>query len=99
MAQTRRLSKNNTKVFQGPYGLNVRFHDTIIIQKKLDGTIVLDSGGWRTVTTKTRINQFANEYCGGRFGVYQKKGEWYLTFPYLEWRDDVPFEDGMEFKL
>lgn len=99
MTQTRRLSKNNTKVMHNGLGMTVILHDTIIIQLRIDGTLILDSGGWRTATTKTRMNQFANEHCGGRFHVYQKKGEWYVRFPYLEWREDIPFEDGMEIRL
>ena len=38
----------------------------------------LNTGGYRTNTTKVRMNQFANQFCGGAFSVYQKNFEWFV---------------------
>jgi hypothetical protein len=47
-------------------------------------TVRLNHGGWKTATTKMRMNQFANEFCNGEFAVVQEKGEWFvLTNPEL----------------
>lgn len=43
-------------------------------------TVRLNHGGWKTATTKMRMNQFSAEYCDGAYSVYQEKGEWYVVF-------------------
>jgi hypothetical protein len=52
-----------------------------------DGRIVLNDGGWKTVTTKARFN----EYLPYRWRVYSDKGAWYL------WNADEkhPYADGI----
>ena len=39
--------------------------------------IKLNTGGYATVTTKRRMNQFAKMFDLG-FSVYQQKGQWYI---------------------
>jgi len=63
----------------------IRYHDTDVVTVSADDTYTLDSGGWRTVTTKARIN----EYSPAR--LYQQKGVWYLSTP----TGRIPFADGM----
>lgn len=53
------------------------YHNTTVAEKQ-QNNIRLDTGGWQTRTTKTRMNQFANEFCGGAFGVYQKNHDWFV---------------------
>jgi hypothetical protein len=62
----------------------VRFHSTYILGFYPDGRVMYASGGYRTATTKERLNRF------GPFGVYQKRREWYIQAP----GGDVPFLDG-----
>lgn len=50
----------------------IRLHDTDVVTFLPSGEVQLNSGGWRTVTTKERINQFANTR------MYQEKGVWYV---------------------
>ena len=85
--------KGNTQVHNDDKYLIVTLYRTnVFVLNKKAGTIALSSGGWRTVTTKQRINQAADEYhCG--FGVYQKDFEWYVT---LKDGNTVPFVDGMK---
>jgi len=71
--------------------IGVKYHNTVIVLWKPDGTIRLDSGGWRTATLKNRMN----EYLPSKYSVWQDKGIWYL-----HQRDDntdevVTFEDGI----
>ena len=48
------------------------------ITTEADGTVTLRTGGWRTVTTKRRINQ-ALRYFGVPTVVYQHRYNWYLA--------------------
>jgi hypothetical protein len=41
------------------------------------GIITLDTGGWRTPTTKLRMNQAARAWGLG-YHVYQADGAWYV---------------------
>jgi hypothetical protein len=38
--------------------------------------VVINSGVWHTVTTKSRLNAILGEYCGT--GISQIKGIWYI---------------------
>ena len=46
------------------------------IAKIYTDRVVVNSGNWRTVTTKSRLNAILREYCGT--GINQVKGEWYI---------------------
>lgn len=67
----------------------VTYHETPVV-KFNDNEIVLDSGGWKTATTRVRMNQASNQYELG-FQVYQKNGEWFVNIN----GKTIPFEDGM----
>jgi hypothetical protein len=46
---------------------------------RIAGNIVtLQTGGWFSRTTKVRMNQFSHHYAHGSYGVYQKKGQWFV---------------------
>jgi hypothetical protein len=53
-----------------------------------DGSVSLDSGTWRTVTTKDRINRFQ-----GVCSVYSERGRWIVCV--LETGKRFRFDDGM----
>lgn len=50
----------------------LRYQDTDVVRWYADGTASLHTGGWRTATTKSRIN----EYSKAR--LYTVKGIWYV---------------------
>jgi hypothetical protein len=52
----------------------VRLHDTNVVTFHDDGRIELDSGGWDTVTTKSRMNA-----CLLQYGVFANNGTWYVS--------------------
>jgi hypothetical protein len=56
-----------------PLRISLYYHDTAVIQWYRDGRIILDSGGYRTITTKRRLNQFAN------VNIYQRSFTWYMA--------------------
>ncbi len=81
--------KNNTRLFRYDDGKTdiyfaLRLHNTDIITIHPQGW-TLNSGGWRTVTTKHRLNNY------GPVGVSQVKGEWIVGTH----DGDVPFHDGI----
>ena len=77
MSQTQRVGSTATKVTTLDGETSVKYHDTVVVRFR-PGQVVLNSGGWRTATTKLRMNQAANEF-GLRFQVFQSKGEWFVT--------------------
>ena len=78
MGQQTRISKNNTKVERvGAYNV-VTLHGTPVVKLHSNGTVTLNSGGWRTATTKTRINQVATEWGLG-FRVHQDNYRWNVS--------------------
>jgi hypothetical protein len=58
----------------------VCFYNTDIVEIRDDGTYTLNHGGWMTVTTKARINEYSPGY------ISQKNGVWYLN--------SLPFKNG-----
>src|SRR5579864_7126511 len=72
--------------------IHLKLHDTYIITWYADGRTELNSGGWRTVTTKARIN----EHLEDGFGISQVKGLWYVTrYQSDKFEDVCMFEDGL----
>lgn len=71
---------------RGPRGANARFvrgeggdihyrlHATNIATFHPDNSVTLNTGGYRTATTKAHMN----DVLGNRAGVFQKKGNWYV---------------------
>ena len=75
----------------------ITYHQTVVV--KFSNTEVrLDSGGYRTATTKVRMNQASNQYNLG-FQVYQSKHDWYVVTRSAngeyDWDHPIPFVDGM----
>ena len=67
----------------------IRLHQTDIVTFKKSGAIILNSGGWQTVTTKERINR----YLPSPWVLYQTKNIWYLCQGYNGPR--YVFQDGI----
>lgn len=91
MSQTQRISSNNTTVSDDGNGMmQVILHSTPIV-KWNEKVIILNSGGYQTHTTKTRMTQTTNQMNLG-FVVYQKDFDWFVDFK----GKTVEFHDGME---
>ena len=77
---------NNTLLLRFPNGnVALRLHNTHILVFHPNGTVQVNTGGWRTVTTKARIN----EYLPCHAGLTQKDFTWYWSTG-----DGVTFEEG-----
>ena len=85
-----------TTITTGPDGaVSVRYHRTDVATLHPDGSATLRTGGWRTVTTKRRINQ-ALRYFGIPALVYQHRHEWYVA---AHGGERLEFEDGMRVRV
>ena len=76
----RNWKKANTEVEAHPSGNNemrVFLHGNNIASYK-DGTLYINHCGWKTVTTKSRLNALISFVQGGLSGIYQKNFEWYM---------------------
>ena len=67
--------------------IGVRLHSTYIVKFWPDGQVTLHSGGYRTVTTKERINQFIVGH------VRQTAYQWFYISP--NGTKGTIFEEGM----
>jgi len=81
-----------TRIEQEDGMTKIYYHETPVVSFNAD-KIVLDSGGWRTVTTKRRMNEVSREF-GLDFDVSQRDFRWFVTHKGKE----VPFDDYMELK-
>lgn len=84
-----KTNRNRRKVGNNTYGeilpdgsVGIMLHSTYVVKIHPDNSATLNSGGWQTVTTKDRINQYSP------VRVYQRDYQWYLN-------DGTPFKDGM----
>lgn len=75
--RTKRKLGNNTDLVGGLDAVHVRLYETSVVIHWADGTFSLDDGGYRTVTTKDRINQTIPH----GYRVYQRDNEWYVSDP------------------
>lgn len=76
MSQTRKIGKHKTKVTRSLEFIIVRYHNTDVVSTTFD-TVTLKTGGFKSVTTKRRMNQAAVQFRLG-YNVYQEKYAWYV---------------------
>jgi hypothetical protein len=87
------IGRNTRLVLCGVNDENIaiRLHDTNIVIFASDGTITLNSGGWRTPVTKERINDALRDQ--GLLSVGANKGLWYiggsLFYDHMQVKDGV----------
>ena len=87
------FSKSNTRV---EYNENTNC-STVVLHRTAIATydhntqaLKLNTGGWHSVTTKSRLNAILQELIAGA-RVYQKAFDWYLSYN----NQTVDFWDGM----
>ena len=86
---------NNTRLYvglDGSFEIKLHGHPIITIHPNY---ISLDSCGYKTVTTKARMDTFT--HLGIK--VTQRNYKWYVTLPSFDddwWGEEVPFYDGIK---
>lgn len=78
MSQTTQIGRHATTVSTSDGYTRVTYHSTDVV-KFNERLIILNSNGWRTHTTKTRMNQASNQFGLG-FTVYQKDFDWFVAY-------------------
>jgi hypothetical protein len=86
-ARDSRKIDNHTYLQRRGDDIAVKLHDTDVVTFKKDGSVVLDSGGWLTPTTKDRINDNLGDYGY----ISQKNRQWTVHVAGKEY----PYKDGM----
>ena len=90
MAQQQTIGTHRTTVATDDDVLMVTYHNTVVVKVTNNRYVTLNTGGWYTNTTKTRMNQASNQY-GLRYSVYQVDFTWYVSIG-----DDIePYYDGI----
>jgi hypothetical protein len=96
--QSRKLCNNTYAEKRDSGSIAVRLHRTDVLTFTRRGTVTFNTGGWNTVTTKARIN----EYAPSVFRVYSDHGILYLCGPRHFNRDKAQhwgFFDGITVNL
>ncbi len=83
-----RMKGNNTGACNDDLGVDVIYQGTRVVHVYPSGEIRLDTGGWKTSTTKRRMNQASTQYNLG-FRVLQKNFNWFVRFD----GKDIPFDN------
>lgn len=83
---TAKIIANNTVEYTTTDGRTViRLHQTDIVTTMPNGDIVLNTGGWQTVTTKERLNRYAPA------SIYSHNGVWIIRYAGQEYA----YQDGL----
>ena len=91
ITSSKKIGNNTYEVNYNNGNKAIRLHFTDVITFKSDGSIILNSGGWKTTTTKDRINTFLKG-----LSIYQKNYNWYIVKNY-DWNNPISFYDGITF--
>ena len=91
LAEYCRRVRSTTLAEVGPDRV-LTYHGTQVAVLRGDGSIRLDSGGYKTMTTKARMNAALSE-DGLPWCVYQRDGVWFIMN--IDNRESIPFEDGI----
>jgi hypothetical protein len=76
MTQQTTIGTHKTKIYREGEYTKVKYYNTDVVSFN-DEEIILKTGGYKTKTTKTRMNQTSRQFNLG-FNVYQKNWEWYV---------------------
>jgi hypothetical protein len=83
---SRKVQPNTYLEKLGDGQIGVRYHDTIVVRIHSDGRYTLNTGGWKTVSTRDRICEYSN----ARIEI--QRGNWFISNGH---GGTVPFENGM----
>jgi hypothetical protein len=80
--RTSRKLANNTYLILDGQNIAVRLHATNVLTFTPQGTVIYNSGGWQTRTTKERMNAYGQAF------ICQRSGSWLIG--------GNPYQDGIE---
>lgn len=85
--ESKKIGNNTYAERLGNGNIGIRLHNTHVVVFTADDHYILNSGGWRTKTTKDRINQL----LPSNIRISQKKFAWYVekNGHIMEFRDGM----------
>jgi hypothetical protein len=87
--------KANTEVYTNDNNASLVYLHGNHIATVTDDNVRVFDGGWRTTTTKSRLNVIINEFCDALTdGVFQKNYQWFIK----DNNEVIKFESGYVFK-
>lgn len=86
--ESRKLGNNTYLQRRGDGVIAVKLHATDVLTFHADGRTVYNTGGWKTVTTKERMNSY------GPLRIFTERGVWYTCRP-GEWDKRLTYADGL----
>lgn len=73
-----KVGSHKTKIYTDDDFTCVKYHNTEVVRFNKN-MIILNTGGYYTVTTKVRMNQASHQFSLD-FGVFQKDNKWWVTW-------------------
>lgn len=74
-----------------------RLYDTNIVEVE-GNRVTLNTGGWRTITTRAHMMEAVKEFTGVGLGIHGDQGETLVNFPGQD-REAIRFEPTVTFTL
>jgi len=90
----KRKLQNNTYLVKTDLGYGIKLHNTIVVEYQPD-KVILDSGGYKTPTTKNRINEYMPD--SNKWFLVQDKGVWYIGWKSFVFADGCYYQNGRWF--
>ena len=90
--EVQKMIDNNTAYYTANNSEIIRLHNTDIFIKNGDN-IIMHTGGWKTRTTKDRLNKALDRFHIP-YQIYSEKGVWILRSS----DNEITFYDGMKLK-
>lgn len=88
--ESRKIANNTYLQKRSDGSIAVKLHSTDVVTFHQNGSVVFDSGGWQTVTTKQRMNEFSP------VRIWSDKGIWYANNG-GGWDERVVYRDGLTY--
>ncbi len=89
-SKNERPYSENTRIIRQGNLIIVTYYDTVIMSFNEKNEVTINSGGWRTCTTKLRINEF----LPAEYHLYQDRSIWYIRKGSRDSKDTNIFFDG-----
>lgn len=87
MPRMNMIGSHATSVENNDNYTQVKYHGTNVVYFDKD-SIILNTGGWFTQTTKNRMNQASNVF-NLKYKVFQKNYQWFINYK----GKTIPFTD------
>jgi hypothetical protein len=88
----RKVQHNTWLVRNGENAIGVVLHNTTLVTFHRDGSVELDTGGWRSVTTADRMRSYSP------FRIVTVDGDWHIMHPDAKGGPSIPLIDNMILK-